>query len=229
MVRKNRAKYVGAVLTVVQAWLAAGSPKADVSNIASFGGDWADYCRHPLIWLGQADPAEAFFEQLRSDPDVEMLGRLLKQWHKAFGSTAKPMRAVNKALLNHLDLNDAIAEFPVMERGELNPAKFGWLLKRNANRIVDGLMFERVNGSERTAWRVVEVGGGATAVPTLPALPALPALAALAALAAPAPKEPAFGNLTEFSEQQQSDADAIDGPSTPTNGAAGTDRHAIAF
>jgi hypothetical protein len=220
MVRKNRAKYVGAVLTVVQAWLAAGSPIADVSNIASFGGDWSDYCRHPLIWLGQADPAEAFFEQLKSDPDVEMLGRLLKQWHKAFGSTAKPLRAVVGALSNHLDLHDAIAEFPVMERGEVHRPKFGWLLKRNANRIVDGLMFERVDGTERTAWRVVEVVGKATTAPASPALPAL---------ASPVPKEPAFGNLTEFAEQQQSEADSIDGPSTSTTSTAGTDGQAIPF
>ena len=217
MVRANRAKYVGAVLTVVQAWLTAGSPKANVSNIASFGGDWADYCRHPLIWLGQDDPAEAFFEQLRSDPDVELLGRLLKQWNKAFRSSAKPLRAVIGALSNHLDLHDAIAEFPVMERGEVNRSKFGWLLKRNANRIVDGLMFERIDGSERTAWRVVQVGGGATAVPASPAL------------SVPVPTQPAFGNLTAFETQLQSDVDSVDGPSIQTTGAAGTDAQAIAF
>jgi hypothetical protein len=214
MARKNRAKYVGAVLTVVQAWLAADSPKSDVSNIASFGGDWADYCRHPLIWLGQADPAEAFFEQLRSDPDVELLGRLLKQWHKAFGSTAKPLRAVFSALSKLPDLQDAIAEFPVMERGEVNRSKFGWLLKRNANRIVAGLMFERVDGSERTAWQVVQAGG-ATAIPASPVL------------AAPVPKEPAFGNLTEFEAQQQSDADSFDAPSIQITGATGTDGQAL--
>jgi hypothetical protein len=86
--------------------------------------------------------------------------------------------------------------------------------------MVDGLMFERVEGSERTAWRVVEVGGKATAVPASPALPAL---------ASPVSKEPAFGNLTEFAEQQQSEADSIDGSSTHTTGAAGTNGQAIAF
>ncbi len=169
LMRKNRAKYVGAALTVVQAWLAAGSPKTDVSNIASFGGEWADFCRHPLIWLGQADPADGFFEQLKSDPDVEILGRLLKQWDKAFGANPKPLRAVLMALPNHLDLHDAIAEFPVMERGEVNRSKFGWFLKKNANRIVDGLMFERVDGSERTAWKVVRAAANSPASPALPA------------------------------------------------------------
>jgi hypothetical protein len=211
LVRKDRAKYVGAVLTVVQAWLAAGSPKTDVSNIASFGGEWADYCRHPLIWLGQADPADGFFEQLKSDPDVEILGRLLKQWDKAFGSNPKPLRAVLLALSNHLDLHDAIAEFPVMERGEVNRSKFGWMLKKNANRIVDGLMFERIDGSERTAWRVVPAMGAATEVPASPALPALNVSVAA---------EPALGNLTKAYQQMQADADLIGGESTQTDGPA---------
>jgi hypothetical protein len=211
LLRENRAKYVGAVLTVVQAWVAAGSPKTDVSDIATFGREWADYCRHPLIWLGQADPADGFFEQLKSDPDVEILGRLLKQWHKAFGSNPKPLRAVMMELKTHLDLHDAIVEFPVMERGDVNRAKFGWILKKNANRIVDGLMFERIDGSERTAWRVVQAVGGATAVPASPALPAMNVKDAA---------EPALGNLTKAYQQMQADADLIGGESTQTDGPA---------
>jgi hypothetical protein len=37
-VRKNRGAYVAAVLTAIQAWRRAGSPRAQVSNIATFGG-----------------------------------------------------------------------------------------------------------------------------------------------------------------------------------------------
>jgi hypothetical protein len=154
LIRKSRPKYVGAVLTVVQAWLAAGSPKTTVPNIASFGGEWSDRCRHPLIWMGLTDPAEAFFDQLKNDPDVENLGRLLKAWIRVFGSKETTVRQMSANLHMHSDLEDAIAEFPVMERDSLNHSKLGWVLKRNANRIVDGLMFVRVEGSERTAWRV---------------------------------------------------------------------------
>lgn len=220
MIRNARSKYVGAVLTVVQAWFAAGSPKSDVQNIASFGGEWADLCRHPLIWMGLADPAASFFDQLKNDPDVENLGRLLKAWEKVFGSLETTVREVSQALDRNEYLKDAVSEFPAMERDGLNPSKFGWFLKRSANRIVDGLMFERVEGSERTAWKVVRVGETTTKSPALPPLPALNDQV---------PKEPAFGNLTAFEAQLQSDADAIDGPSTPTNGVTGTDGHAIAF
>jgi hypothetical protein len=204
LLQKNRTKYVGAVLTIMQAWVEAGSPKSDVPNIASFGGEWADHCRHPLIWLGQPDPAEAFFKQLKSDPDVELLGRLLSQWHRAYGSTPKPLRVAVGELHKHVDLQDAIAEFPVMDRGEVNRSKLGWLLKRNAQRIVDGLMFERVDGSERTAWKVVRVADGASTAPSpspAPQASVEPVCAAAASVDTPsAERKPAVSTPQEVFE-----------------------------
>jgi len=170
VIRNARAKYVSAVLTIVKAWFVAGSPKTAVPNIASFGGEWSDLCRHPLIWMGLADPAAAFFDQIKSDPDVENLGHLLKAWDQAFGSKDTTIREMAGKVNINNSLEDALIEFPVMERDVLNRSKFGWLLKKNANRIVDGLMFERVDGSERTAWRVVRA---AAKSPTSPALPVL--------------------------------------------------------
>ncbi len=58
-VRQQRGVYVAAVLTIIQAWRGAGSPRAAVDNIVTFGGAWSDYCRHPLMWLGHPDPATA--------------------------------------------------------------------------------------------------------------------------------------------------------------------------
>jgi hypothetical protein len=48
-------------------------------------------------------------------------------------------------------------EFPVEERGEINRSKLGWLLKKNANRIVGGFEFQQAEADGRTAWRVVAV------------------------------------------------------------------------
>ncbi|MBV6648132.1 MAG: hypothetical protein KI789_00265, partial [Hoeflea sp.] len=41
-VRNSRGTYVAAVLTIILAWCAAGSPKADVDNIATYGNAWSD-------------------------------------------------------------------------------------------------------------------------------------------------------------------------------------------
>jgi len=166
-VRQRRGLFVAAVLTIILAWRKAGSPRADVASIVTFGGAWSDYCRQPLIWLGHPDPATSLLDQIKHDPDGDSLAGLLTEWQRAFGSTPTTVRrAVEVAMREHSDLLDAIREFPVGERGEINRSKFGWLLKKNANRIVGDLEFQKTEAQGRTAWRVVAVNP-----PPLPPLP----------------------------------------------------------
>ncbi len=47
-VRQRRGAYVAAVLTIIQAWRRAGSPRTKADSIVTFGGAWSDYCRYPL-------------------------------------------------------------------------------------------------------------------------------------------------------------------------------------
>jgi hypothetical protein len=155
-VRKQRGRYVAAVLTIILAWRKAGSPRADSENIVTYGGAWSDYCRYPLMWLGHPDPATALLEQVKHDPDGDSLAGLMTAWHAVFGSRATTVRkAVEIAENGNFDLLDAMREFPVEERGEINRSKLGWLLKKNANRIVNGFEFQKAEADGRTAWRVV--------------------------------------------------------------------------
>jgi len=157
-VRQRRGAYVAAVLTIIQAWRRAGSPRAAVDSIVTFGGAWSDYCRYPLIWLGHPDPASALLEQVRQDPDGDALGGLMTEWNIIFGSAPTTVRkAVEAALSGCSNLLDAIREFPVEERGEINRSKLGWILKKNANRIIGGFEFQQAEADGRTAWRVVAV------------------------------------------------------------------------
>jgi len=157
-VRKHRGKYVAAVLTIIQAWRKADMPRAEADSIVTFGGAWSDYCRYPLMWLGHPDPATALLEQVRHDPDGDALSSLMTEWRTVFGSTATTVRkAVETARHNQPNLLDAMREFPVEERGEINRSKLGWLLKKNANRIVGGYEFQQSEADGRTAWRVVAV------------------------------------------------------------------------
>ena len=126
-------------------------------HLADNGG-WSDYCRHPLMWLGHPDPATALLEQVRHDPDGDALGGLMTEWHAAFGSTPTTVRkAVAESKFGHPALNDAMREFPVEERGEINRSKLGWLLRKNANRIIGGFEFQQAEADGRKAWRVVKV------------------------------------------------------------------------
>ena len=166
-VRQRRGVYVAAVLTIIQAWRRAGSPRAQADSIVTFGGAWSDYCRYPLMWLGHPDPATALLEQVRHDPDGDALSGLMQEWHAVFGTTPTTVRkAVAAAIISYPDLLDAMREFPVEERGEINRSKLGWLLKKNADRIVGGFKFQQAEADGRTAWRVVAVKS-----PPLPPLP----------------------------------------------------------
>jgi hypothetical protein len=157
-VRSNRGSYVAAVLTIIQAWRAAESPREGGDSIANFGGSWSDYCRYPLMWLGQPDPATALLKQVRHDPDGDALGGLMSEWHAVFGSAPVTVRkAVSTASFDQPNLLDAMRELPVEERGEINRSKLGWLLKKNANRIVGDFEFRKAEADGRTAWRVVAV------------------------------------------------------------------------
>lgn len=159
-VRKDRGRYVAAVLTIILAWKAAGSTRADVENIATYGGAWADYCRHPLIWLGLEDPATALLEQVKHDPDADALLALLTEWYSLFGSTPTTVRKVISKtfdLVGESRLRDAICEFPVEERGSINPSKFGWILKKNMNRIVGEYTLRQGTADGRLAWAVVKI------------------------------------------------------------------------
>jgi hypothetical protein len=157
-VRQSRGAYVAAVITIIQAWRNAGMPRVDVDNIVTFGGAWSDYCRYPLMWLGHPDPATALLEQVRHDPDGDALSGLMAEWYAAFSSSPTTVRrAVEAARFDHPNLLDAMREFPVEERGEINRSKLGWLLKKNANRIVGGFEFQKAEADGRTAWRVAEI------------------------------------------------------------------------
>ena len=109
------------------------------------------------MWLGHPDPATALLEQVRHDPDGDALCGLMTEWHAVFGSTPTTVRKAVEEAKRNQNLFDAMRELPVEERGEINRSKLGWLLKKNANRIVGGFEFQKAEADGRTAWRVVEV------------------------------------------------------------------------
>lgn len=168
--KADREHYVSAVLAIIEAWKAAGRPREAVPTIASYGGKWADYCRHPLLWLGLPDPATVLLEQMRSDPDADLLQRLLAEWHQLHGS--KPMQLRRLLDVDYTsDLHDALHELPVVEGGKINRSRLGHYFKRNMNRIVGGFMLERVECAARTEWRVVNMGGELPPSPPSPPYP----------------------------------------------------------
>jgi hypothetical protein len=81
----------------------------------------------------------------------------MQEWHDVFGETPTTVRRAVETAQTYPNLLDAIRELPVVERGEINPSKLGWFLKKNADRIVGEFMFQRAEADGRTAWRVLAV------------------------------------------------------------------------
>lgn len=171
----ERGTYVAHALTIVQAYLQAGAPKAVLPPIGSFEA-WSDLSRQPLCWLGLPDPASSLLEQLREDPDLSALSAFLQAWQSYFWEDPVPVRKVIKEAAEHTEgrLYEALMDLPVTERGYINHSKLGWFIKKNAGRVANGLAFVRVKSSERLAWKVVEMDDRAQPRPTSPSSPASP-------------------------------------------------------
>ena len=157
-VLQERGRFVSSALTIIRAWIVAGRPQTLCKALAGFG-EWSDFCRQPLLWLGMADPTASVFEAMAEDPDREMLLRILDAWRLVFGRTAAMVRDAlrrtsSTGSVEHVELKEVLLEI-AGERGEINPRKLGWWIRRHAGRIVDGKRFIR-SGSSGSAerWRV---------------------------------------------------------------------------
>ena len=81
----NRGSYVAACLTIVRAYLAAGSPDR-CKPLASFE-QWSDLVRSALVWLGCADPCESIQEAREDDPELSALRAVVEAWRAGLGLT----------------------------------------------------------------------------------------------------------------------------------------------
>lgn len=159
-VLQARGRFVSAALTIIRAWVVAGRPQMLCKALAGFG-EWSDFCRQPLLWLGVDDPTVSVFEAMAEDPDREILVRFLDAWMTAFGRTGAMVRdAIRRSAASgdkDAELRDVLEEI-AGEKGAINPRKLGWWIRRHAGRIVDSRRVVRATGnasSER--WRVEAV------------------------------------------------------------------------
>jgi hypothetical protein len=155
---KYRNRYVGLALTLIRAWISAGSPHTACRPLAGFDR-WSELCRQPLLWLGLADPSASLFEAIEHDPSREVLGRFLEAWVALFGTRPAMIRdVVSKAgsvYEEFADLRDVVLEI-AGERGEVNRRRLGWWLKRHEGRLVNGRKFVQVeSGGSAAKWQVL--------------------------------------------------------------------------
>jgi len=140
MVRSKRAHYVSAALTIIRAWIAAGSPQSEAKPMGSFGA-WSSWCRQPLLWLEQPDPAASVFRGLETDPDHENLKRVLKLAKSRFGTKPFMTRDLihTTETRQGADLFEVLQEIAGNDSGTINKKRLGQWLRRQLGRVAGGL------------------------------------------------------------------------------------------
>ncbi len=156
---RDRERHVSAALTIIRAWIEAGRPKQQCRPLASYD-EWSDFCRQPLLWLGQPDPTESVFEAMTDDPDRDTLDQLLRCWKEVFGKRAAMVREAVKLIThgNNEELKAVLEDIALERDGTVNQRILGRWIKRHEKRIVDGRRFVRAGGSRSAAaWHVESV------------------------------------------------------------------------
>lgn len=162
-VLERRGEIITDAMTIIAAYLAAGSPA--IPGLHSFGGfeKWDAMVRRPLAWLGLADPLLSSDELRAADPDMECMRLLFAAWRDEFGT--RPVTAAEVVSSStsvgqsaNDDLRDALqlacAEKPNTRRLS------GWL-RRHKDKILDGLQLKQngIDGNKKVAkWQVLECG-----------------------------------------------------------------------
>src|SRR6516164_278887 len=74
----NRGAYVAAALTIVRAYLVAGSPKV-CGPFGSYAA-WSTMVRSPLVWLGEPDPVISMEGLRDEDEELSNISEFVQQW-----------------------------------------------------------------------------------------------------------------------------------------------------
>jgi putative DNA primase/helicase len=175
IVRENRGVYVAACLTIVRTYILAGKPNC-LPRLASFG-DWSDFVRSALVWLGCADPVETLKILQDDDPEHQLRTTIFHGIHEAFGSravTVKQMISTAYETLSrsseddfwslsekeepcHPELHDGLMEV-AGRNGTIVPDILGKWLRSNKGRIAGGLRLNNISTSGTAKWTVSVVG-----------------------------------------------------------------------
>lgn len=161
LVLANRPQYVSLALTIVTAYIVAGYPRQqNLPPLGSFD-EWTKLVRAPLVWLGLPDPA-AVFTTMKTDPDRELLGRLMLNLYKTFGdkpiSVSQLVTRIDTEISTGLnsDLAEVVREI-AEQQGKINRRTLGRWISRHQGVIVDGYILSKSTksgGSER--WQVTQ-------------------------------------------------------------------------
>ena len=154
LILADRGKYISAAITIIRAYLEAGSP-GKLSPLASYS-EWSDLVRSALVWLGCADPVASMLKLRDADPVLTTLSVVLNTWAAAFGkgqASAQTAQQVAATFVNGFDpagqegealtnLRAALAPVATGRGGVIDATKLGYWLRGSKLRPASGLKFD---------------------------------------------------------------------------------------
>jgi len=161
--------YVAAGLTVMRAYLAAGSPEV----CGPFGSyaEWSTMVRAPLVWLGEPDPVASIDKTQAEDTELANLRGLFNLCVGEFRpdtiyGTVTLIEAATAAPagFNPNPFKDLLLHIAGDKDGDISAKRLGEWLRRNSGRVVridDGRRFRLVREPHlrdgRAQYRLEEV------------------------------------------------------------------------
>ena len=122
----RRGELVRDALTIMAAYLKAGSPEVGVSPLGSFG-EWSRMVRAALVWSGAADPCQVMERLREADPERQAIAAVLTAWRDVFGSEGATAREAVQRAENSPELAEALEPI-ALRNGHLNARTLGtWL------------------------------------------------------------------------------------------------------
>ena len=151
---EQRYRLAPAAITVLRAYIAAGSPGQGLRGFGS-APDWSALVRSALVWLGHDDPVLTQERLRANDPVASTLARLLDAWHQAYGKTLMTAAEVVKNAYQHPDLEDVLKDVASKDGEKVNTRLLGNYLSQHANRIEAGFKLIQRGVSHKVGlWRV---------------------------------------------------------------------------
>jgi putative DNA primase/helicase len=158
---EHRAELVGAALTLMRGYHAAGRPKLGLTPFGSFEV-WSDWVRAPIVWAGLSDPCDTRARLDDGDPITTALATVLPVWHRELGHQKLTVREIISQcdMGAHVDLKAVLLDVAPSRRdpNQLDPRRLAHWFRRSERRIVGGLRIEKAGElKEKVVWTVAAV------------------------------------------------------------------------
>ena len=139
--REHRSTLIRSVLTIqaaYQNYLKSGGAEPEAPAVGSFN-DWNQWCRLPVLWLTNSDPAKRLLDQIKSDPAKAELAEVLTEWQREFGTDQMTAMQLSRSQ----KVYESIKAVAGVRNRDMSVVDIGRWIAKNKDRITSGKKIER--------------------------------------------------------------------------------------